>query len=131
MSQVLIDRKVIIPHKEAHAASINCIQFLPNESNLFATGSSDDTIRIWDEKGKEIKVFVGHFAPITQIDYTFFENKLMMASSSEDGTVKIWDYETTQIIKNFIDAANIVKVVKNKDNKVLAGSKDKHLRIYD
>ena len=135
MSKIEVSRKVIIPHKEAHSSSINSIQFVPFEDSTdnayLATGASDDTIRIWDMQGKEIKIFIGHIAPVTQIEFAYFEDKLILASSSEDGTVKIWDYETTEIIKNFIDAANVVKTVKIKDNYCLTGSKDKHFRVYD
>lgn len=135
MSTINVSRKVIIPHKEAHSASVNTISFVPSTSedeNIYiATGASDDTIRVWDMQGKEIKIFIGHIAPVTQIDFAFFQDKLILASSSEDGTVKIWDYETGEVKFNFIEAANIVKTVKIKDNFCLTGSKDKHFRIYD
>lgn len=134
MAPVQVERKVIIPHKEAHPTSINTIHFVPSENgenDLVATGSSDDTIRVWDLQGKELKIFIGHLAPITQIDFSVIDEKIFLASSSEDGTVKIWDYESGDILKNYIDATNIVKVVSFAFNKVLTGSKDKHFRIYD
>ena len=135
MVQIDVQRKVLIGHKEAHSTSINCLLFVPsedqNDNAFIATGSSDDTIRVWDQQGKEIKIFIGHIAPVTQIDFSTFDNKLIMASSSEDGTVKIWDYESTDILKSFNDSSKTVKAVKIKNNKILTGSKDKHFRIYD
>lgn len=135
MSQVDVTRRVIIPHKPAHSTSINTILFVPSEEpddNPFvATGASDDTIRIWDQQGNEINIFIGHLAPVTQIDFSFFEDKLIMASGSEDGTAKLWDYESGEVIKNFSDASHTVKAVKIKHDKLITGSKDKHFRIYD
>ncbi len=135
LSKINVSRKVIIPHKEAHSASVNTVSFVPSSSNddiiYLATGASDDTIRIWDMKGKEIKIFIGHIAPVTQIEFAVYQDKLILASSSEDTTVKIWDYETGEVKFNFIEAANIVKTVKIKDNFCLTGSKDKKFRIYD
>jgi WD40 repeat protein len=121
---------VLLSHKEAHPTSINCIKFIPDTEYL-ATGSSDDTIRVWDFNGKEIKIFIGHIAPVTQIDFTNFNNEIIMVSSSEDNTVKIWNYSTAELLKSYSDATNIVKVVRFINDKVITGSKDKHLRIYN
>ncbi len=135
MEQVDVTRRVIIPHKPAHSTSINTLLFVPDQETddnpLIATGSNDDTIRVWNHQGSEVKIFIGHLAPVTQLDFSFIDDKLVMASSSEDGTVKIWDFESGEIIKNFTDASHTVMAVKFKKDKILSGSKDKHFRIYD
>lgn len=79
--------------KQAHADAINALAFHPTMDKLFATGSADKTIGVFDlrfaEHGK-IHSLEGHKDMITKVDW-HPDDSAILASSSEDRRVIFWD----------------------------------------
>jgi len=79
--------------KEAHLDAINSLAFHPTLDKLFATGSADKTIGVFDlrfpEHGK-IHSLEGHKDIITKIDWHPSDSAIL-ASSSDDRRVIFWD----------------------------------------
>ena len=59
--------------------------------NQVATGSNDQTIRIWDYRAKKAQAFIfrGHSDSILALKWG--EQGRALVSGSKDKTVKIWD----------------------------------------
>lgn len=80
----------------AHYWAIYDIQFSPSK-NLFATGSRDKTVKIWDvENMKVLKRFEGlkdkaHTHSVNKLLWLNYNNYLI--STGDDGTLKVWSIE--------------------------------------
>ena len=69
--------------------------FTQNGRALLASGSSDQTVRIWDPAtGTELAVLHGHTEPVLAICSLTHEDPTLLASSGFEDTVRIWDPAT-------------------------------------
>ncbi|CUA75508.1 putative WD repeat-containing protein alr2800 [Nostoc sp, PCC 7120] [Rhizoctonia solani] len=78
---------------EGHTAAVNSVAFSPDGKSV-ASGSSDDTIGIWDAYSPSLigDPLRGHSNWITSVSYSPLGN--MIASSSYDLTLRLWDVNT-------------------------------------
>ncbi|EMC93920.1 hypothetical protein BAUCODRAFT_36375 [Baudoinia panamericana UAMH 10762] len=85
--------KPAIDFERAHPDAINSLAFHPTHDKLFATGSADKTIGVFDlrfpDHGK-IHSLEGHKDVITKIDWHPSDSAIL-ASSSDDRRVIFWD----------------------------------------
>jgi WD40 repeat protein len=86
---------------EGHDANVVTVEFNPSGS-LFATGSWDNTIRLWDASslqpaGKALK---GHTRGVNDIVFTNDGKQLI--SGGDDGTIRVWDVEKEQPVGDAI-----------------------------
>lgn len=70
-----------------HDAALLAIAIRP-DSSLIATGSVDNTIRLWQRNGQEIAILKGHQSAVRTL--RFSPDGQWFASSSDDGTIKLW-----------------------------------------
>ena len=71
---------------------VRCVAFDPQNPNILASGSVDNTIKIWDiESGACQSTLAGHNAPVTQVEFIDADT---VVSSSHDGTTRAWDVAT-------------------------------------
>lgn len=73
-----------------HKDRVLSVAYSPDGS-LIATGSSDNTIRLWDgATGQEKKILMGHTREVMSV--AFSPDGLTLASGGED--IRLWDVET-------------------------------------
>lgn len=78
--------------REAHDGDINSIAFSPFEEFLFATGSGDKTVKLWDLRNtsKSLGTLCSHSDQVYKVEWAPFD-KSILASCSDDRRIAVWD----------------------------------------
>jgi WD40 repeat protein len=80
-----------------HTASITSVVYSP-DGKLFASGSEDQTIRLWDTQSQEsLHVLEGHTDTVSSV--AFRPDGEELASGSYDGTVQFWEVKTGKVLR--------------------------------
>eukprot|EP01135_Chromosphaera_perkinsii_P008304 Nk52_evm1s1253 gene=Nk52_evmTU1s1253 len=78
-----------------HTANVKCIEFVGEDGLQIASGSSDNTVIVWDtESGKMNHKLSGHRSRIW--DLASDRNGDYLVSCSADSTVKLWDLKAAR-----------------------------------
>ncbi len=90
------DSNAPVVFKNAHQDAINTLAFHPTMDKLFATGSADKTIGIFDLRwpGKKLHSLDGHLDAITKLEW-HPQDTAILASTSDDRRVIFWDLSLT------------------------------------
>jgi WD40 repeat protein len=72
---------------------------LARQRPLLATGSEDDTVRVWDpETGQTLQTITGHTNAIISVAWLPDPHHPLLATAGRDGTARIWDPHTGQTL---------------------------------
>lgn len=123
---------------EGHTDSVEDIQWSPYEKEVFASGSVDKTIRIWDarKKNKSVLNVQAHTTDVNVISWSKVVSYLL-ASGSDDGTFRIWDlrhFKSGVPVSQFTWHQEPITTIEwhPSDESVLAvGAADDQLTIWD
>ena len=78
-----------------HGAAILCTQFAPHTSSRMASGSGDNTARIWDtDTDTPVSTLKGHTGWVLVVSWNPEGN--ILATGSMDNTARLWDPKTGQ-----------------------------------
>lgn len=111
---------------KGHTNGVTCLQIW--DDTTLATGSYDNTIKIWDlETGEEIRTLTGHTRGIRSLQMD--DHKLI--SASLDCTVKVWNWRTGQCLRTLSSHSDGVISVHFQDELIATGSIDHSIRVYN
>jgi len=121
------------PPKEfkGHTNHVYSVEFSP-KGELLATGSFDNTIKLWDFKtGKEKATLKGHTDQVYCV--AFSPDGTLLASGSKDKTIRLWHVKDGSLAKELKGHTDIVQSVAfSPDGNLLAsGSVDKSVRLWN
>ena len=76
-----------------HQSSVEELQWSPNEKNVFASASSDGTVKIWDTRSKSRKPAVSVQVSTTDVNVLSWSHQTthLLASGADDGQWAVWD----------------------------------------
>jgi WD40 repeat protein len=114
-----------------HNWAVLTVAFSPTHQNLLATGSGDNTIKLWDvNTGELISTLSGHSWSVVAIAFSTDGETLI--SASWDKTIKIWQIKTKKEIASLVGHTDSVSSVAISDDGILivSGSKDKTIKLW-
>ena len=117
--------------QKGHADGVKSVTFSPDGKTL-ASGSSDQTIKIWDlASGRELRTLVGPSSNVTSV--AFSPDGKILASGSWDQTIKLWDPISGQELPTLSGHSHAVAAVAfNVDGSIVAsGSWDHTIKLWD
>lgn len=76
-----------------HTGSVEEVQWSPNERNVFASGSSDGTVKVWDARSKQRQHAVSVKASDSDVNVLSWSHLTphLLASGHDDGSWSVWD----------------------------------------
>ncbi|KAK3827997.1 MAG: hypothetical protein J3Q66DRAFT_321595 [Benniella sp.] len=119
---------------DGHSSQITQILF-SSSGKVFATGSSDKTVRVWDvETGVCQFVLSGFTGGVGSIAFSPQGGQIAIASDDEDGkTVKLWEEETGKFIRKLSGHAECITglAYSPEGDRLVTGSSDKSVRLWN
>jgi WD40 repeat protein/uncharacterized caspase-like protein len=112
----------------SHSQWVTCTAISP-DGKLFATASSDQTIKLWKSNGTLIRTLRGHNDQINSAAFSADGN--LLATASSDNTVKLWKSDGTLIRTLFGHARGVYSVAISPDSRHLAtASSDRTIKLW-
>jgi WD40 repeat protein len=111
-----------------HSAGVNAVAVSP-DGKVFATGSTDNTVKLWKPDGRLLATLLGHTAAVNAVAIS--PDSQTIASASADKTVKLWKTDGTLLttLKGHSDA--VEAVVISPDSKIIVSAgDDKTIKLW-
>ncbi|KAJ5647779.1 Ribosome assembly protein rrb1 [Penicillium lividum] len=76
-----------------HTSSVEELQWSPNERNVFASASSDGSVKVWDVRSKSRKPAVDVHISKSDVNVMSWSNQTfhLLATGADDGQWAVWD----------------------------------------
>ena len=107
------------------------VAFSPN-SRLLASGSADQTVRLWDVGTRQTqKTLRGHTDWVNSVAFSP-DGQILAASGSEDDTIRLWNVATGETVRTLRGhTISVFSVAFSPDGETLAsGSQDNTIRLW-
>ncbi len=105
---------------------MNSVSFHP-DSQIIASASTDQTIKLWSKEGKLLKTLLGHKDAVLAVAWSH-DGKILASSSADKNKIRLWNQEGVLLMVLKGDAEELTSVSFSPDGKILAaGSGQGHV----
>ncbi len=114
-----------------HTQTVQCVAISP-DGKLLASGSADQTIKLWDLVSKSnVATLNGHAGAVNTL--AFSSDGTRLASGGADKTVKLWDVATRTVVADWTNhMAAVTSLAFSLDGKRLAaGTEGTSAKLWD
>ncbi|MBO8152922.1 MAG: PQQ-binding-like beta-propeller repeat protein [Candidatus Marinimicrobia bacterium] len=112
-----------------HSGEVRSVAFSP-DGNLLASGSSDRTVKVWDNSNGSLLWTGQHSGTVYSVSFSPDGN--LLASGSSDNTVKVWDSSNGSLLWTGQHSYAVSSVSFSPDGNLLAsGSSDRTVKVWD
>ena len=113
-----------------HTCGVNACAVTP-DGQYIATGSEDNTIKIWDFKsGICVRTLEGHTQRVSTCAIT--PDGRHLVSGSHDGTLKVWDLNSGACLRTVEERSLVSTCAVTPDSRhLVSGSMDSTLKVWD
>ncbi|WP_248277361.1 WD40 repeat domain-containing protein [Brasilonema octagenarum] len=114
-----------------HTSTVWTVALGSHSSQLLASGSWDQTIKLWNQKGLCLGTLRGHIDIVLSV--AFHPTNHILASCSQDTTIKLWNVHTGECFQTLQGhTGNILSVAFAPDGCILASSSgDKTVKLWE
>ena len=114
---------------KGHQGSVNSVAISTNGQTI-VSGGHDGTVRLWDNKGKQLAELKGHQGSVNSAAISTDGQKIV--SGGADGTVRLWDSKGKQLAELKGHQGSIYSVAISTDGqKIVSGGDDGIVRLWD
>ena len=123
-----VGKRELVGILEGHTENVYSLSFSPDGA-LLATGSWDETVKLWDVVTRSSIATVQH--PSRVYSMAFSPDGEILASGSRDGTVRLWDVGTREQIGILDGHTNEVFSVAFSPDGALLATGDETVKLWD
>ncbi|MDV2998651.1 MAG: Tol-Pal system protein TolB [Chroococcopsis gigantea SAG 12.99] len=114
---------------QTHKETVYSVSISP-DGRLLATASGDNTVKLWDRQGRELRTLRGHTGEVYGV--SFSRDGKLIATASQDKTAKIWNLRGEELVTLKGHDRSLYSVNFSPDGqKIATSSRDKTARIWD
>jgi len=112
-----------------HRESVSAVSFSP-DGKFIASGSVDQTLKLWNRDGTLVKTFYGHRERVSAV--SFSPDGQLIVSGSADKTLKLWKRDGTLAKTLYGHSDRVSAVSFSPDGELIAsGSGDQKLNLWN
>ncbi|OMJ76223.1 hypothetical protein SteCoe_24442 [Stentor coeruleus] len=115
----------------SHTSYVNTVKFSPN-NDIFASVSSDSTIKLWNLSKKQEKcTILGHKSCVRAVDFN--DDGTLLATGSDDKFIKVWNLTEANNYLSFEESTSYIQFLSySPDGRLIAcGYSDKLIKIFN